>query len=197
MAIPRIGEQARPFRLPSAQGGEVGLDDFKGRQAVVLWFTKGMGCPFCRQQMSQLKRAYPRIREAGGEILEVTNSTPARAAFYARRFALPFPYLCDPEHRVFSEWGIARRSHGPAFYAKTLVKALQMPVPPSDFGPFKPTLSEMPSNLADDDMGVFIVDRGGTVRYALAGPYFVGSAPHGLPGPDELVRELERCAAAA
>ena len=197
MAIPRIGEPARPFRLPSAQGGEVGLDDFKGRHAVILWFTKGMACPFCRQQMSQLKRAHARIKDAGGEILEVTGSAPARAQFYARQFALPFPYLCDPDHRVHEAWGIGRRSHGLGYYAKTLVKAIRTEPPANDFGTFKPALSELPAVFADQDMGLFIIDRGGTVRYALTGAYSSEAGPRGVPGADELVRELQRCAAAA
>ena len=197
MAIPRIGEPARSFRLPSAQGREVGLDDFKGRSAVVLWFTKGMACPFCRQQMSQLARAYPRIKEHGGEVLEVTSSTPARAQFYARRFSLPFPYLCDPDYRVRAEWGLAKRSHGPGYYVKTFVAGMKADPPPNDYGNFKPTLGEFPAVLADEDMGVFIVDRAGLVRYALAGAYFTEAGLHGVPGADEIVRELDRCAAAA
>ena len=197
MTIPRLGEPARPFRLPSAQGGEVALEDFKGRQAVVLWFTKGMACPFCRQQMSQLKRAYSRVKEAGGEILQVTASTPARAQFYARQFALPFPYLCDPDRRAHAAWGLAKRAHGPAYYAKTFVQAMRTGPVANDFGDLKPLMSEVPSLLADDDMGLFIIDRGGAVRYALAGAYFTAGGPHGLPGPDEIVRELERCAAVA
>ena len=197
MTIPRIGEPARPFRLPAAQGGEVSLDDFKGRHAVVLWFTKGMACPFCRQQMSQLKRGYARIRQAGGEVLQVTASPLARGQFYARQFALPFQYLCDVDHQVHDAWGIARRAHGIGYYAKTFEKAMKTQVPPSDFGAVKPTLGEVPAMLADEDMGVFVIDRAGTVRYALAGPYFSDAGPRGVPGPDELIRELERCAAAA
>lgn len=197
MPVPKIGESARPFRLPCAQGGEIALDDFKGRQAVVLWFTKGMACSFCRQQMSQLARAYPRIREHNAEVLEVTTSTEARAAAYARRFTLPFPYLCDPDYRVFNAWGLMKRSHGPVHYARTFVESVKAGVAPNDFGDFRPALSELPRLLADDDMGLFIVDRGGTVRYALAGSYTHETGTRGLPGPDEVVRELQRCAAAA
>jgi len=197
MTIPKIGERARPFRLPAAQGGEVSLEDFKGRQAVVVWFTKGMGCPFCRQHMSQLARAYPRIREQRAEILEVTNTPPARAQAYARQFALPFPYLCDPESRVSRDWGLEKRAHGPAYYVKNFLACMKMEPPPNDFGTFHPTLREMPGLLADDDMGFFIVDRGGVVRYALAGSYVTETGARGIPGADEILREVERCAAAA
>jgi peroxiredoxin len=197
MTIPRIGERARSFRLPSARGTEVGLDDFLGRNAVVLWFTKGMACPFCRQQMSQLARGYPQIREQRGEVLEVTSTSPARAQFYGRRFTLPFPYLCDPDYRVRNAWGLGKRAHGPGYYAKAVIKGVTAPLPPNDFGAFKPAMSELPGVFADDDMGVFIVDRAGIVRYALTGSYFTGTGIHALPAADEIMRELARCAAAA
>jgi alkyl hydroperoxide reductase subunit AhpC len=147
--------------------------------------------------MSQLTRAYSRITEAGAEILEVTTSTPARARFYARQFALRFPYLCDPDHRVHDAWGIVKRPHGVGYYAKTLIGAMRSEIPPNDYGAFKPALSEMPATLADEDMGVFVVDRAGAVRYALAGSYFSPGGPRAIPGPDELVREVQRCAAVA
>ena len=199
MAIPRIGERAPGFRLPSAQGGEIGLEDFRHRRAVVVWFTKGMACAFCRQQMSQIARAYPRITEHNAEVLEVTNSTVARGQFYARQFKLPFPYLCDPDRRARQTWGIEKRSHGPGYYVRTLLVASKLVHPANDYGDFKPTLTELPATLADEDMGFFIVDRAGVVRYALSGSYINESVtgPRHLPGPDEIVRELERCSAAA
>jgi peroxiredoxin len=197
MPIPKLGEPARSFRLPAAQGGDVGLDDYKGRQAVVLWFTKGMACGFCRQQMSQLSRGYPRIKEHGGEVIQVTTSPTSRARFYARQFALPFLYLCDPESQVFRAWGLEKRSHGPAYYAKLFLEVKRLPPVESDFGVVPRTLGDVPRLLRDDDMGFFIVDRAGTVRYALAGSYMHSVGARGIPGADEIVRELDRCSAAA
>ncbi len=196
MTIPGIGEAARSFRLPSASGTEIGLDDFKGRSSVVLWFTKGMACPFCRQQMSQLARAYPVIKQHGAEVLEVTSSSPSQARAYARRFSLPFPYLCDPDRRVKGEWGLEKRAHSLGYYAKALVQGMRSAQPDNDFGKFMPPIPEMPAVLADDDMGFFIVDRAGVVRYVLAGSYTAGTGSRAIPGADEIVRELERCAAA-
>ena len=193
--IPKLGELARPFTLPAAQGGEVNLEDFQGRHSVVLWFTKGMACVFCRQQMSQLSRAYQRLRDHGGEVVQVTTSPLSRARFYAGKFTLPFMYLCDPESRVFRAWGLVSRPHGPVYYATKLVRG--MPVAENDFGVFRPSVTEMPALLSDDDMGFFILDRAGTVRYVLAGSYRHESGTRGIPGPDEIIRELDRCSAAA
>jgi hypothetical protein len=41
MRLPEIGTPAPPFRLPTAQGREVALEDYRGR-SVVLWFSKGL-----------------------------------------------------------------------------------------------------------------------------------------------------------
>ena len=42
MTLPEIGAPAPPFRLPTASGKEVSLEDYRGAQSVVLWFSKGL-----------------------------------------------------------------------------------------------------------------------------------------------------------
>ena len=42
MTLPEIGAPAPSFRLPAAAGGEVGLEDYRGRTKLVLWFSKGL-----------------------------------------------------------------------------------------------------------------------------------------------------------
>jgi len=41
MTLPAIGAPAPSFRLPTAQGTEIALEDYRGR-SVVLWFSKGL-----------------------------------------------------------------------------------------------------------------------------------------------------------
>jgi thioredoxin-dependent peroxiredoxin len=40
--MPRVGEPAPDFRLPTADGTEVGLSDYRGRRNLVCWFSKGL-----------------------------------------------------------------------------------------------------------------------------------------------------------
>jgi peroxiredoxin len=42
MKLPEVGAPAPSFRLPSAAGTDVGLEDYRGRSSVVLWFSKGL-----------------------------------------------------------------------------------------------------------------------------------------------------------
>jgi peroxiredoxin len=193
MAGIEVGQVAPPFRLPSGQGPEVALEDYRGQKNVIVWFTKGMACPFCRQQMSQLARGHGEFTARDAEIVEVTNSTPERARVYAQKFGLRHPYLCDPDHRVRRAWGLNVRSHGPVYYAKTLYAGMTAGKVESDYvgEPFK--ISEMPSLLADEDMGFFIVDKGGVVRYTRAGAYGTEAGVRQIPSNPEIVQALDRC----
>lgn len=42
-SVPRIGELAPAFALPSAEGGHVSVRDFQGRSPVLLYFSMGPG----------------------------------------------------------------------------------------------------------------------------------------------------------
>ena len=194
MAAIVVGQTAPPFRLPSGQGPEVALEDYRDRKHVIVWFTKGMACPFCRQQMSQLARVHGDITARGAEIVEVTSSTLDRARVYAQKFGLRFPYLCDPDYSVRRAWGLGVRSHGPVYYAKALYKGMTAPKVETEYvgEPFKVT--EMPGLLADEDMGFFIVDKQGVVRYTLGGTYITPTGARQIPSNDEILRELDRCA---
>src|SRR6266508_3497174 len=192
MPLIEIGQAGPSFRLASGQGPAVSLDDYQGRSNVLLWFTKGMGCPFCRSQMSQLARGYDRLKALNAEVLQVTPTPTERAPFYVQNFNVPFAYLCDPDYRVHRQWGLDTRSHSLAWYAKTLYAATKMSPPPSDLGSPPARLGDLKTNLHDSDMGFFLIDRKGVVRYVMSGPYAGEHGVRGIPSTDEIVRELER-----
>jgi len=193
MSAIEIGQRAPSFRLPAAAGGEVGLDDFRGRSNVIVWFTKGMSCSFCRQQMSQLARSRDRLAALRATVLQVTVSTPQQARAYAGKFSLPFPYLCDPDYRVRREWGMDVRAHGPLWYVQGALRGLRTAPPENDFGTFAPRPGEMRRLLTDDDAGFFVLDRDGVVRYASAGPYGTERGVRTIPALEEIVPVLEAC----
>jgi peroxiredoxin len=195
MGLIEVGQQAPAFRLPAGHGAEIGIEDYRGRSHLVVWFTKGMGCPFCRTQMSQLARGYPRLREAGAEVLQVTPTQPERARFYAKNFPIPFPYLCDPDYAVHRTWGLDVRSHSLAWYAKTFLAASRMPKPPpAEIGDPKTPLREVPALLHDSDVGFFVVDRQGVVRFRYTAPYAGERGFNTIPSVDEIVHQLAQCA---
>ena len=196
-----LGQRAPVFRLPSAQGPEMGPEDFRGRNRI-LFFAKGMACGFCRQKMSQLARGLARFRELDAEVLHIAPTPVDRGRFYGRNFRLPFPYLCDPEYRAYAAYGLAARKPPLLARVHAVYSGFTTPTPENDWGEIRPALRELPRLVNDDDMGFFIVDREGVIRYARVGSYVMmeGGKMTGIrpiPSNEEIVRELERCEGAA
>jgi peroxiredoxin len=197
-----IGRPAPLFRLPSADGAMVGLRDYHGRKTVMLWFTKGFGCPFCRQQMSHLRHALPALEPFVAAVLLIARTPPARARVYAKHFPLPFPYLCDSDGSVRSAYGLGERANSAGDYVKKVVGRLRdgRP-PPSDFGRSgrlggPPGILQSPGELvrvlADEDTGLFIVDAVGTLRFSSVGAWRGEAGDRWqLPSTDEIVGVLK------
>jgi len=198
-----VGQKVPSFRLPAAQGGEIGPEDYEGRRNLILFFAKGMACGFCRQKMSQLARGAPRFQALDTDVVMIAPTTPERGRFYARNFPLPFPYLCDPDYRVFEAYGMTVREHSLVWKARFFTHAMGMPKPETtELGSPKPGLGEMLRLFNDDDLGLFVADKRGAIHYASAAPNlaFEGAKPVGMasiPPNEEIVAVLERCQGAA
>ena len=200
-----VGDKAPTFSLPAAQGGVVDLRQYPGR-SVVLWFTKGFGCPFCRQQMSQLARALPLFRERQADVLEITPTPSERATLYARNFRPPFPYLCDANDGTRQAYGLSLRRNLPPWYFQKFLRARRNPFPTSEFGvsgywgnpvgTSRPSARELQRVLSDEDSGFFVVDGTGIIRFAEVGAFreHGGVGPlRQLPDIDQICRTLEEC----
>jgi peroxiredoxin len=192
-----VGDRAPSFRLPSAQGPEVGLEDYRGRANLILFFAKGMACGFCRQKMSQLARGADRFRALETEILMVAPTPLERGQFYARNFSIPYPYLCDPEYRAFAAYGLTVRPRSLLWKVRVLRHARGLPAPEvTELGEAQHGLRELTRVLNDDDLGCFIADKEGTLHHVTAGPYvtYEGTKPVGMqsiPSNEDIVAVLE------
>ena len=191
-----VGTLAPSFRLPSGQGPEIGLEDYRARTHALVWFTKGIACPFCRRQMVQIGKLHPRLRELDAEILLVAPTRPDQARLYMSRFPVPYPYLCDPGYQVRRAWGLGVRRSAATYLrmvraARTLQRA---DVPEPDDVAIRPRLHEVSALLTDDDAGLFLVDRDGVIRWGEAGAYVdaSGGGPviRPLPPDEEILRAV-------
>lgn len=148
-----------------------------------MWFTKGLGCPFCRHLMSQLARIADRIHGLDTEVLQVTPTPPDRGQRYARKITLPFPYLCDPQRVAAQAWGLTSRGHSARSYLRRPPAPMSRPA-----WRVTPLPGEFLEIITDEDVGFFIVDRGGDVRYAHSGSIYARGAQ--LPDNDDLLARL-------
>jgi peroxiredoxin len=56
--------------------------------------------------LAEYRDRYPEIRSAGASLAAVSVDAPDRSEALRVHFSLPFPILCDTEHRVVQDWGI-------------------------------------------------------------------------------------------
>ena len=185
-----VGTLAPNFRLASAQGPSIALEDYRGQRNVLLWFSKGLFCPFCRRYMTQLRFGYRELQERNTEVLQVTWSTQSEAQLYFRQYPLSFPYLCDADRAVPSLYGVRIVRVGIGQHAAGMAMGMAAAVSDRLFRGEKTALPMVPMmryGLTDtEQQAVFLIDKAGLIRYV----HTTGSLG-GLPSNAEYMRQLD------
>jgi peroxiredoxin len=92
-------------------GGKVALQDYRGKQAVVLLFmrgfNKGMACYYCGEQTRAYRSKYAELHAAGAEVLMILPLADDIAGYVKKigegctppepQLALPFPVVIDAD----------------------------------------------------------------------------------------------------
>ncbi|MCC6626053.1 MAG: thioredoxin-dependent thiol peroxidase [Chloroflexi bacterium] len=103
---PAVGQPAPGFRLPASGGGTVGLDDFAGRQHVVLYFYPRDDTPGCTKEACAFRDLQAEFAATGATILGVSTDSVAKHDAFAAKHNLPFPLLADVDHAVAERYGV-------------------------------------------------------------------------------------------
>ena len=84
----------------------VDLAAYRGHLNVVLWFSRGFTCPFCRAYMDGIASGYPELRRSGAEVIQIAPNLFESARTFFRDTASPFPFVCDPDKRLYAVYGL-------------------------------------------------------------------------------------------
>jgi peroxiredoxin len=103
---PSVGETAPQFSLPSLSGATVDLASYRGHSNVVVWFSRGFTCPFCRVYTDGVRAGYEALRAAETEVIQVAPNLLNSARRYFGESILPFPFVCDPDKRLYAVYGL-------------------------------------------------------------------------------------------
>src|SRR5256885_14162965 len=106
---PSVGATAPIFSLPSLTGTMVDLAAYRGRSNVVVWFSRGFTCPFCRVYTDGVRAGYGALRDAETEVIQVAPNLLESARRYFADEILPFPFVCDPDKRLYAVYGLGDR----------------------------------------------------------------------------------------
>ncbi|MDA9504855.1 peroxiredoxin [Bradyrhizobium sp. CCBAU 11386] len=193
------GDQAPNIVLDAiSRDGKIALDDFRGRNPLLIGLFRGLHCPFCRRHIAAMTQLNSALHEKGVECLAVVNTPVERARLYFRYHPAPdLLAASDPErasHRAFGlrEVGMdtimAIRIHLPGelpepvgvmAYSEFLNKKEGYEITESDH--------QMMASDQGQLVGQFLIDREGIVRWSFTEVLKGGFNTFRAPNPEELM----------
>jgi peroxiredoxin Q/BCP len=104
--LPEVGQPAPDFNLASTDDRDVRLSDYKGQQAVVLYFYPRDDTPGCTAEACSFRDLRSLFHEHGAEILGVSTDSVKSHKKFQQKYHLTFPLLADPDHAVADQYGV-------------------------------------------------------------------------------------------
>ena len=99
-----IGERAPDFSLPTLDGVEARLSDYRGHAVVVTFFASW--CYPCEQEVPLLEAASRRAGDALQVLAVSYEDRPADSAAFLEELGVTFPAFVDPDRSVASTYGV-------------------------------------------------------------------------------------------
>lgn len=170
-----VGQVAPDFQLPSVQGTAVNLSQYRQHSNLILWFSRGITCSFCRSYMQSFESEYDNLRAHEIEVVQVAPNLLESARRFFTTFP-PFPFVCDPEKRLYALYGLGDR--GVLTAAQTAVVSFATAAREGEFGnTVRGSVLDVANRnflrrlhhhaLTAIDQGIFIIDKQGILRHRL------------------------------
>jgi peroxiredoxin Q/BCP len=102
------GDLAPDFTTTTHAGEQLRLTDFRGKQAVVLYFYPKDGTTICTQQACSFRDAYESFVEAGAVVIGVSGDSLEQHRAFADERQLPFLLVSDSDGRLRKTFGVPR-----------------------------------------------------------------------------------------
>jgi peroxiredoxin Q/BCP len=109
MPLLQPGTTAPDFELPDASGKPVRLSQYRGKNAVVVYFYPKDDTTICTKQACSFRDQFAKFQAAGAVICGVSDDSVASHAAFAKKYGLPFLLLSDRGGRVRKSFGVTKR----------------------------------------------------------------------------------------
>jgi len=100
-----VGKRAPDFRVPTDDGKEVSLTDFRGKK-VVLYFYPRDNTPGCTREACAFRDGAARLKRLGAVVLGVSTDSVVSHKGFKQKFKLNFSLLSDAEKEIVQAYGV-------------------------------------------------------------------------------------------
>jgi peroxiredoxin Q/BCP len=102
--IPQVGQEAPEFSLPSQEGSQVSLKEFRGQWVVLYFYPKDM-TQGCTIEAHNFQRDLPKYQQRHAVIVGVSvDSTDSHKEFCTKE-SLTFKLLSDTDKKMVDQYG--------------------------------------------------------------------------------------------
>ena len=102
---PKIGDRAPEFRLPSTEGKDLSLKDFKGRNIVLFFYPKD-DTPGCTAEACSLRDNHQALQNEDAAVLGISIDSLESHDKFRGKYKLDFPLLSDQSADVAKMYGV-------------------------------------------------------------------------------------------
>jgi peroxiredoxin Q/BCP len=99
-----VGDKAPAFTLSTDGGGEISLDDFRGKP-VVLYFYPKDDTSGCTAEACAFRDALPDFSKVKAEIIGISRDPVKKHDQFKKKYALNFPLASDEEGKTCEAYG--------------------------------------------------------------------------------------------
>jgi peroxiredoxin Q/BCP len=104
--LPKVGEPAPKFRLPSDKGNYVALDDFLGKKNLVIYFYPKDQSTGCTREARSFKDSYTVFKQLDAEVIGISPDDTISHEKFVKVEQLPFSLLSDLDGSVRKAYGV-------------------------------------------------------------------------------------------
>ena len=154
----RVGDTAPDVEIMDADGRPACLAELCRDRQAALVFVRYLGCIFCREQLTDLRRHAAEIEQAGLRLVVITPDRPDVVRAFSAEFQPPFPIVSDPRRVAYQAFGLTEGSLGQLLSPRIVARGVQATLRGSFVGrPAGGNQRQLP--------GAAIVDTDGSVLF--------------------------------
>ena len=103
-----VGDMAPCFKVTAHDGRPVSLADFRGKQAVVVFFYPHDNTPVCTKEACAFRDSYQDFVDAGAAVIGISSDSDESHQSFAATQRLPYLLVSDSDGALRKAFGVPK-----------------------------------------------------------------------------------------